>query len=71
MPVTEVKNSAKGRKPDVAGRRKYVVPSLSRYGTLADLTMKNGHKHGNDGSGTGCGQGANFVFSCAAAQGTP
>jgi hypothetical protein len=73
MPGTEVNDSAEGREPDVAAvrRRKYVVPSLSRYGTLADLTMKNGHKHGNDGSGTGCGQGANFVFSCAASQGIP
>jgi hypothetical protein len=47
-----------------AGLRKYVVPTLSRYGTLMELTMKNGTKNNNDGSGQGCGQGNNFDTSC-------
>ena len=47
-----------------AGRRNYAVPSLTRYGTLTDLTMANGTKNFNDGSGTGCGQGNNFQTSC-------
>ena len=48
----------------LAGLRHYVVPSLTRYGTLADLTMANGTKNFNDGSGGGCGQGNNFQTSC-------
>jgi len=46
-------------------RRKYLMPRLSRYGTLADLTKSNGNKNGNDsgGVGEGCGQGGNFLFS--------
>jgi len=73
MPATEMDSSTKGPL-DMVGRRRYIVPSLSRYGTLTDLTLMNGMKHGDDshgGVGNGCGQGANFLFSCAAAQGTP
>jgi hypothetical protein len=44
-------------------RRMYVVPSLSRYGTLADLTRKTGTKNLNDGSGGGCGN-MNHAQSC-------
>jgi hypothetical protein len=48
-----------------AGYRKYVVPSISRYGTLADLTKANGSKNHNDGNvnAPGCGKN-NFMLSC-------
>ena len=48
-----------------AGRRKYVVPSISRYGTLTDLTKNNGNKNHNDGqpNAPGCGKN-NFMLSC-------
>jgi hypothetical protein len=45
-------------------RRRYVAPSLSRYGTLADVTRAQGDKHLNDGQGGGCGLGNNFFLSC-------
>jgi hypothetical protein len=45
-------------------RRRYVVPSLWRYGTLADLTKNmGGSKNGNDGQGGGCGNNM-FMTSC-------
>ena len=59
MPVTNTKLNVSGED------RSYVVPSLSRYGTLADLTRKSGTKDQNDGSGGGCGLGNNFTTSCA------
>jgi hypothetical protein len=72
MPVTVVNNTGEGQDSDVASarHRKYVVPLLSRYGTLADLTRQNGTKNGNDGQGNGCGVGSNFLFSCANSGGT-
>jgi hypothetical protein len=59
MPIAEM-NDAPAR------RRKYVVPSLARYGTLADLTRANGTKNLNDspGVGVGCGVGNQFQTSC-------
>jgi hypothetical protein len=65
MAVTELDNSGERRNRNVAPRqRKYVVPSLSRYGTLADLTRNNGSKNLNDGSAPpGCGMN-NFATSC-------
>jgi hypothetical protein len=56
----------------VVRKRTYVVPSLSRFGTLTDLTRSNGTKNGNDsgGPGNGCGVGSNFLFSCASSEGT-
>src|SRR5437868_3752148 len=65
----ELNNAEEVRGSDVAAalssnRHKYIVPSLSRYGTLADLTRANGTKNGNDsaGPGNGCGVGFNFLF---------
>jgi hypothetical protein len=66
MSVAEVRPSGEGRSLDggaTSARRKYVVPSLSRYGTLADLTGHSGSKNLNDGSGGGCGMN-NFETSC-------
>jgi hypothetical protein len=66
MRVAEANPSGEGRDPDVAmtsGRRKYVAPSLTQYGTLADLTRASGQKNHNDGSGGGCGHN-NFLQSC-------
>jgi hypothetical protein len=75
--TAELNHGGEGRGSDVAAslpsiRHKYVVPSLSRYGTLADLTRNNGSKNGNDsaGPGQGCGVGFNFLFSCTSSQGT-
>jgi hypothetical protein len=74
MLVAELNSSGASRSSDVAAarRRKYVAPSLSRYGTLADLTRSNGFKDGNDsqGPGKGCGGGNNFLFSCIKSEGT-
>ena len=66
MAVTKDNSSGVDSSSDLAsaGLRKYVVPALSRYGTLMELTMKNGTKNNNDGSGQGCGQGNNFDTSC-------
>jgi hypothetical protein len=75
--AAELNNGAEGGGSDLAAalpsiRRKYVAPSLSRYGTLADLTRNNGSKNGNDsgGPGQGCGVGFNFLHSCTSSQGT-
>ena len=64
MKVAEVENMGEGRSSDT--RRKYVMPIVSRYGTLADLTKANGTKNLNDssgGQGGGCGSN-NFQTSC-------
>lgn len=72
MPVTDLGVEDLGRSCDLAARsakrRQYTQPLLSRYGTLSDLTTKNGTKNGNDsgGTGQGCGTGMNFTFSCCA-----
>jgi hypothetical protein len=73
MPIPEAENCG-GQRSDVASvssRRKYVAPSLSRFGTLGDLTRTGGSKNGNDGQGTGCGQGGHFLFSCVQSEGVP
>jgi len=65
MPVADM-NAARetpGSDSALDRRRRYVVPSLSRYGTLADLTRKTGTKNLNDGSGGGCGN-MNHAQSC-------
>jgi hypothetical protein len=65
MTNSEVKDFSERQSSEAtSSRRKYVVPTLSRYGTLGDLTARNGTKYGNDGSGSGCGQGNNHKFSC-------
>ncbi len=66
MSVAEGNTSGEDLSLDVAAtsaRRRYVVPSVSRYGTLADLTRASGSKNHNDGSGGGCGHN-NFLTSC-------
>lgn len=74
MAIADKMGTAAAQGSDVASVRKrtYVVPSLSRFGTLVDLTRSNGTKNGNDsgGPGNGCGQGSNFLFSCAQSEGT-
>ena len=65
MPVLDVDPSGEAPGSDTAlvRRRRYVVPSLSQYGTLADLTRHTGTKNSNDGSGPGCGN-MNHATSC-------
>lgn len=67
MPISDVNNSGEIRNSDVASapHREYVVPTLTRFGTLADLTRASGTKNLNDGQGTPPGCGANqFATSC-------
>ena len=64
MPIVNVNTS--GEAPSDVGlarQRKYVIPSLSRYGTLADVTKNTGNKNMNDGQGPGCGN-QNHGTSC-------
>jgi hypothetical protein len=72
MAETNDTGATQGSVVPPAVKRAYVVPSLSRFGTLAELTRSNGTKNGNDsgGPGNGCGQGSNFLFSCAQSEGT-
>jgi hypothetical protein len=63
MPVVDVNASDEASTGAVAQLRTYVVPALSRYGTLTDLTRKTGVKNLNDGSGGGCGN-MNHLASC-------
>jgi hypothetical protein len=65
MPVVDVRTFGETPSADIvsARRGKYVVPTLSRYGTLTDLTRHQGNKNGNDGNGPGCGN-MNHAHSC-------
>jgi hypothetical protein len=65
MPVVDANTSGEAPSSDISlvRQHRYVAPSLSRYGTLADLTRHTGTTNANDGGGTGCGN-KNHGTSC-------